>query len=257
MTAALQFLLATALGLTVGSFLNVVIHRGPTRWGLVDGDDLGSLVTPGSYCPACRAPIPAVRLIPVLSWLLLGGRCEICMAPISARYPIVEAMGAANAILALGVFGWSASAVAFAVFGFCLIALAFIDFETGYLPNAITYPMIAIGVVAGIFGLIAPYRDAIIGAVSGYVSLQGIALLYKSLRGRQGMGEGDAKLLAAIGAFGGWTILPATVLIGAIATLAVALAQGKIAADRSLPFGPGLCVGGYVAILAACYFNVL
>lgn len=242
--------LAAIFGLVVGSFLNVVVYRGPTRWGLVEGDDRGSIAAPRSYCPACKTPIPFWGLVPLLSYVILRGRCVACSAPISIKYPIVETLGAVVSLSAFVVYGWAWSALAVSVFGFGLIALAFIDLETGYLPNAIVFPLIAGGLLTNAFGLVVPFSDAAIGAVSGYAALQAIALLYKSLRGRQGMGEGDAKLLAAIGAFGGWAILPAVVFIGALLTLSVALARRDCAPDKSMPFGPGLCAGGYAAILS-------
>jgi leader peptidase (prepilin peptidase)/N-methyltransferase len=244
-------LIALAGGLVAGSFINVVIHRGPSLWGLVDGEARGNLASPRSYCPACKAPIPASDLIPILGFLLQRGRCRNCAAPISPRYPIVEAMGGLIALTAIAAFGWTNEALAISVFGFALLALAFIDLETGYLPDAITLPLIAAGLGANAFALIVPFTDAVIGAAVGYAALQGVALAYKRLRGREGLGEGDAKLLAAIGAFGGWSILPFVVFAGAAATLAVAVFGPKAALDQPVPFGPGLCAAGFAFAVAA------
>jgi leader peptidase (prepilin peptidase)/N-methyltransferase len=244
-------LIALAGGLVIGSFINVVIHRGPSLWGLVDGEARGNLARPSSYCPACKAPIPASGLIPILSFLLQRGRCRNCAAPISPRYPIVEAMGGFVALAAVAAFGWTFAALAIAVLGFALLALAVIDLETGYLPDAITLPLIAAGLGANAFALLVPFTDALFGAVAGYAALQGVALAYKRLRGREGLGEGDAKLLAAIGAFGGWAILPFVVFVAALATLTVAVLGRKTALDQPVPFGPGLCAAGFAFAVAA------
>ncbi|NWG91814.1 MAG: prepilin peptidase [Parvularculaceae bacterium] len=249
-------LVALAGGLLIGSFLNVVIHRGPSLWGLVEGENRGTLVSPRSYCPACKAPIPASGLIPIVSFLLQRGRCRNCAAMISPRYPIVEALGGLVALTAVAASGWALAALALAAFGFSLLALAFIDLETGYLPDAITLPLIAAGLGANAFALFVPFTDAVIGAAAGYAALQGVALAYKRLRGRDGMGEGDAKLLAAIGAFGGWTILPFVVFAGAAGTLAVAILRKTAALNEPLPFGPGLCAAGFLVVIAARVFNV-
>lgn len=245
-------------GLIAGSFLNVVIHRGPRLWGLVDGESRGGLAVPRSYCPACKATIPPWGLVPVVSFIVQKGRCAACRAPISPRYPIVEATGALVAVAAIAAFGLTATALAAAIFGWALVALAFVDLETGYLPDAINYPLLAAGLCANAAGLFAPIFDAVIGAVVGFASFSAIGAAFEKLRGKEGLGLGDAKLLAAIGAWGGWVILPAVVLIGALATLAAIFFErrrGKPASfDQPVPFGPGLCAAGFIALLAAPRF---
>lgn len=240
-------------GLAIGSFLNVVIHRGPTMWSLVDGEPRGDLVSPRSYCPACRTPIPSWRLVPVVSFLVQRGRCAACGAPISPRYPAVELLGGLVPVAALAAFGPTSSALAASAFGFALIALAFIDLETGYLPDAITLPLVACGLVANGFGLFVAPADAAIGAAAGYLALRAVAFAFEGLRGKEGLGRGDAKLLAAIGAWAGWQVLPFVVFAAAAATLAgfgvARLAGRKAGLEEAIPFGPGLCAAGF-AILA-------
>jgi len=248
------FAVVALVGVIVGSFLNVVIFRGPSVWRLVDGDHRGGLAAPRSYCPSCKAPIPAWRLIPVASYIIQGGRCATCRAPIPLRYPIVEIMGALVATASLAVFGPSWPALAVSVFGWALIALAFIDLETGYLPDAITLPLIVAGLGMNALGAGIPIGHAVIGAASGFVAFWLIGGVFKALRGKDGLGHGDKKLMAAIGAWGGWMVLPAVVLIGALTTLGVigaGMLQGKnISANAPVPFGPGLCAAGFSCLLA-------
>ena len=236
------------VGLTVGSFLNVVIHRGPSMWGLVDGAGRGDFIAPRSYCPKCQATLSAANLIPLLSYLAQRGRCSRCGAPISVRYPVVEAMGGASALLAAALFGAAPAAIAASIFGFALIALAFIDAETGYLPDAITLPLIGAGIAANAASLFVPLADALIGAAAGFVLFYAIGEIYARLRKRDGLGLGDAKLLAAIGAWTGWPLLPAVVFLAALGTLAFVAARRAARPDEAIPFGPGLCAAGFVAL---------
>jgi leader peptidase (prepilin peptidase)/N-methyltransferase len=245
----LPLLLGSLAGLVAGSFLNVVIHRGPSMWGLVDGEKRGDFAAPRSYCPRCGATLGPADLVPIVSYLLLKGRCRRCRAPIPWRYPAVEALGglvAAASLLAFGI-GWPALFAA--AFGMALVALAFIDLETGYLPDALTLPLAAAGLAANAFGLFATFADAAIGTAAGYLAFRAVGLLFEKIRGEEGLGEGDAKLLAAIGAWGGWAALPFVVFAAAAATLAVALARRKPAGP--IAFGPGLCAAGFVALLAS------
>lgn len=248
---------ATVLGLLIGSFLNVVIHRGPAIWKLVDDDRRrGDLVAPRSYCPACGAQIKTLHLIPLLGFALTGGKCTACNAPISWRYPIVELLGAAAALGAYWLFGASLAAAAAAILFWSLIALAVIDFETGFLPDAITLPLALIGLAVNAWaGLFATWQAALIGAVAGYAVFWLIAEIFYRLRGVEGLGLGDAKLLGALGAWMGWQTLPAIVFIGSIIGLVLALtmrASGrKISAQTALPFGPALAISGAAVFTAA------
>ena len=245
-------------GLTVGSFLNVVIHRGPVLWGLVDAPSRGTLVQPRSYCPHCRQPLTVANLVPLASYVAQRGKCARCGAPISARYPIVEAMGAGCAVLSVLSFGWTPAAFAASLFGFSLIALAVIDLETGYLPDAITLPLIGAGLAANAAELFAPFQDAFIGAAAGGAVFWGVSALYAQVRKREGLGLGDAKLLAAIGAWTGWFALPAVILIAALGTLAAVALRRGVKADQAIPFGPGLCAAGFIALfLGERLFSVL
>ncbi len=248
MAESVLFATVFLTGLTVGSFLNVVIHRGPAMWGLVDEPPRGDLVAPRSYCPACKVPLTVANLIPLVSFFAQRGRCARCQAPISVRYPVVEALGAASAVLSVLIFGWTLAALAAAIFALALIALAFIDFETGYLPDAITFPLIGAGLAANAAALFTPFRDALIGAVAGYLVFWSVSAVYARLRKRDGLGLGDAKLLSAIGAWTGWFYLPQVILIAALGTLAVIVVRRGVKADDEIPFGPGLCAAGFVVL---------
>lgn len=218
-------------------------------WGLIDDTARGDLMAPRSYCPACKTKLSALNLIPLASYIALRGRCSSCGAEIPIRYPVVEAMGGAGVVLSFIAFGLTPAAIVASVFALALIALAFIDLETGYLPDAITLPLIALGLVANAFGLFTTPLDALIGAVAGYALFWAIGALYQRVRHREGLGLGDAKLLAAIGASTGWMSLPIVIFIAAIGTLAVvALSGGGAHRDREIPFGPGLCAAGFAAL---------
>lgn len=234
-------------GLAIGSFLNVVIHRGPAMWGLVDGPPRGDLVAPRSYCPKCATPLTAMNLIPLFSYVVQRAKCAQCGARIPARYPIVEAMGGASALLAVLLFGLSPAALAAAIFAFALIALAFIDAETGYLPDAITLPLIGAGIAANAASLFGPLADALFGAAAGFALFWAISEIYARVRNRDGLGLGDAKLLAAIGAWTGWQLLPVVVFLASLGTLAFVAVRRGAKPDDAIPFGPGLCAAGFFA----------
>ncbi|MFN3960109.1 MAG: prepilin peptidase [Parvularculaceae bacterium] len=248
MAESVSFATVFIAGAAVGSFLNVVIFRGPAMWGLVDAPPRGDLVAPRSYCPACKAPLAFWNLVPLASYFLQRGRCAACGAPIAVRYPLVELLAGVTAIIALILFGWTLSALLAAVFAMALIALAFIDLETGYLPDAITLPLIALGLSANFFGVFVTPAGAVIGAAAGFFVFWAIGAAYNQLRGRDGLGLGDAKLLAAIGAWTGWTLLPLVIFIAAAMTLAFAALRGLATSDKALPFGPGLCAAGFIAL---------
>jgi leader peptidase (prepilin peptidase)/N-methyltransferase len=266
---------ALAVGLTVGSFLNVVVYRLPImlerQWqrdsaaavtanaNAAAPDPPFNLLVPRSACPACRAPIAAIHNIPLFSYLALRGRCAHCQARISMRYPAVELLsGAATALVAwqLG-FGWPA-ACAMLVTWF-LIALTFIDLDTQLLPDSLTLPLLWLGLLASVAGWAAAGAgipsdpvSAIGGAALGYLSLWSLYHLFRLLTGKQGMGYGDFKLLAALGAWLGWQMLLPIVLLSAAVGALVGLtliALRRQQRGNPIPFGPFLAAAGWVAML--------
>ena len=259
-------LCALILGLLVGSFLNVVIHRLPRmlerdwqaqareilKLPAAPAGETYNLVLPQSGCPHCGHRIRAWENIPLLSFLLLRGRCSDCKAPISRRYPLVEvASGLLCGFIAWHFgFGWQAAAMFALTWG--LLAASLIDADHQILPDAIVLPLLWFGlIVNALFGFV-PLADALWGAVAGYLSLWLVFWLFKLLTKKEGMGYGDFKLLALIGAWGGWQVLPLTLLlsslVGAIMGLIILRARG---AERStpIPFGPYLAVAGWIALL--------
>ncbi|MDQ2962753.1 MAG: A24 family peptidase [Pseudomonadota bacterium] len=254
------------IGFCVGSFLNVVIHRLPKMldrgWRAQCAELVGeppseqpryNLVTPRSQCPACGHRIGALENIPVVSFLFLRGRCSACAAPISARYPIVELLTGLLTIAAVLRFGVTPAAAAACVFLWSLIALTFIDFDTQLLPDTITLPLLWSGLLANLAGFVpgVSLRDAVIGAIAGYVALWTIYWLFKLIRGKEGMGYGDFKLLSALGAWLGWQMLPLIVLlssfVGAIIGIGLVVFKGR---DHQIPlaFGPYLAIAGVIAL---------
>jgi leader peptidase (prepilin peptidase)/N-methyltransferase len=258
-------LAGTALvGLCVGSFLNVVIHRMPkmlergwqAQCAELRGEELPrepayNVVVPRSQCPACGHPITAIENIPVVSWLVLGGKCSACKAPISARYPAVEIVGAALAVCAIQRFGLTAQGVAACGLLWTLLALTCIDFDTQLLPDSLTLPLLWAGLIVNLWGLFAPLGAAVIGAVAGYLSLWSIYWLFKLIRGKEGMGYGDFKLLGALGAWLGWQMLPVIVLLSSVVGAAIGITlvvfKGR---DHNIPmaFGPYLAIAGGIAL---------
>ena len=260
------------VGLLVGSFLNVVVYRLPImldrQWRaqceeLAGRDpaqlDRFNLVVPRSACPACKAPIKARHNIPVLSWLLLRGGCASCGARISARYPIVEALTGIASALVAWEYGYGWHALAALVVTWFLIALTFIDIDTQLLPDNLTLPLMWLGLAASLWGPVADSplpvdtRSAIIGALAGYLSLWGIYHLFRIATGKEGMGYGDFKLLAALGAWLGWTsLLPIVLLsaaVGAVVGIVILARRGQ---DRSTPiaFGPFLAAAGWLLVVS-------
>lgn len=265
---------AIVFGLIIGSFLNVVIARLPVilERGWRDecrelmaeeaGDDAGmsvdaserfNLVSPRSRCPRCGNPVRAIDNIPLVSWLWLRGRCRNCRSPISLQYPLVEAATAALAVAAFMRFGADGYTVLAIAFSWILLPAAVIDLRTTLLPDNLTLPLLWLGLLAAVSGL-APVTpgDAIIGAASGYLILWGLYHVFRLLTGKEGMGYGDFKLLAALGAWVGWQGLPVVILlssgVGALVGLAMIVFQGR---DRAapIPFGPFLAAGGWIALL--------
>lgn len=252
------------LGLVVGSFLNVVIHRLPKmmerEWQASCLDLQGqaapelpkyNLVVPRSACPHCGHQITALENIPVISYLFLRGRCKACKAPISARYPLVELLTGLLS-LAVGVqYGFSMLTVFALVFVFALVALTFIDFDTQLLPDDITLPLLWLGLLFNIKYGFTDLTSAVIGAMAGYLVLWAVYWLFKLITGKEGMGYGDFKLLAAIGAWFGWQLLPAVILlssvVGSVIGIGLILLKGKTR-QTAIPFGPFLALGGIAAL---------
>lgn len=257
-------LVAAVLGLLVGSFLNVVIHRLPImlerEWQAQCASLRGEappaaprydLILPRSACPSCGHLIAWYENIPLLSYLWLRGRCSACHAPISVRYPVVEATSGLLAGYAAWHFGFGLEAVAAILLLWALLALTVIDLDTHLLPDRITQPLLWAGLLVNLQGLFVPLEDAVIGAVAGYLALWLVYHGFRLTTGKEGMGYGDFKLLAALGAWLGWQMLPlvilASSLVGAVVGIALIVLAGHDRA-RPIPFGPWLALGGVVAL---------
>lgn len=252
------------LGLMVGSFLNVVIHRLPKmmerEWHAQCAELSGktvpdsapyNLVVPRSACPHCHHAIGALENIPLVSYLMLRGKCKGCGAHISMRYPIVEALSGILSAYAAWHFGFGLAACAALIMIWALIALTFIDFDTQLLPDSITLPLLWLGLLLNLDNTFTSLSNAVIGGAAGYLVLWGVYWLFKLATGKEGMGYGDFKLLAAIGAWLGWTMLPLTILlsslVGAVVGI-VLIAVAKHGRNIPIPFGPYLAGGGLIAL---------
>ena len=252
------------LGLLVGSFLNVVIHRLPkmmeTEWQAQCAELRGevpetaaayNLATPRSACPACGHGITALENIPILSWLVLRGRCSACGVAIGKRNPLVEML---TGLLSAGVawkWGMGLETLGALCLVWTLIALTFIDFDTTLLPDSLTLPLVWLGLLFNLNGHFAPLHDAVIGAIVGYLVLWSVYWLFKLATGKDGMGYGDFKLLAAIGAWLGWQMLPVTILFSSVVGAAIGIAMVVFVKHDSrvpIPFGPYLAGGGLIAL---------
>lgn len=254
-------------GLLVGSFLNVVIHRLPImlerEWrrdcitlltpdAALPDEARYDLATPRSCCPRCGGPIRALDNIPILSWLALRGRCRHCKAPISRRYPVIEAIAGAMGALVAWRYGYGIAAPLAAVMAWCLLALAMIDYDTMLLPDSLTLPLLWLGLLANLFGIFVPLETAVIGAMAGYLVLWLVYWAFKLATGKEGMGFGDFKLLAAIGAWLGWPVLPSVILgaagVGAVLGLAL-IALRAHERSKPIPFGPYLAAAGFLCLV--------
>ena len=212
-----------------------------------------NLVTPGSHCPHCNHRIRWYENVPVVSWALLKGRCSGCKAAISKRYPIIELLTALVAGLCAWRFGYDPWLIFMLYGSFTLLALAVIDLDTTLLPDDLTYPLLWAGLLAAVLG-ISPVSlsDAVIGAMAGYLALWSLYWVFKLLTGKEGMGYGDFKLLAALGAWLGWQYLPVVVLLSSVVGLVFAvsmMASGSVKRDQGIPFGPHLAIAGWIALL--------
>lgn len=256
---ALGLVLGALTGLMAGSFLNVVIGRLPGIALDEDREDEWpmALVRPGSHCPACEAPVRARHNIPLLGWLLLRGRCRDCGTAIPVRYPAVELLGGVTGLACVLAFGPTWTALAMGLFLLALIALAAIDFEHQILPDQITLPMVWAGLLVNAFGTVTSLQGALFGAVTGYAVLHLIRLAWLHLRGIEGMGRGDPKLAAMIGAWLGVQAVMTTLLIAFVGGTLIAVAGmilSRMSATDRLPFGPALAAGAVAAAFGVSFY---
>jgi leader peptidase (prepilin peptidase)/N-methyltransferase len=278
---ALLSTLSGVLGLVIGSFLNVVIHRLPRmmdrEWraqasalaeeaGLADcarklrgaSSDRYNLFVPASHCPKCGARIRAWQNVPLVSYLVLRGKCAACGARIPKRYPVVEAVSGVMAGYIAWRYGISVAAIGALLLGWSLIALTVIDIDTQLLPDDITLPLLWSGLLFNAWATFVPLHEAVLGAIAGYLSLWSVYWLFRFATGKEGMGFGDFKLLAAIGAWLGWKMLPLVILLSsfigaAIGVLLIVLRRHK--RETPIPFGPYLAGAGLVALLWGDHLN--
>lgn len=264
---ALAFTLCALLtGLLIGSFLNVVVYRLPKMlqrdWQAQAREILNipatsdeptfNLILPNSSCPHCSHEIKPWENIPIFSWLFLRGKCSSCKAPISTRYPLVElTCGLLSAYVAWHFgFTWQAGSMLLLTWG--LLAMSLIDADHQLLPDALVLPLLWLGLIVNHFSLFASPEDALWGAIAGYLSLWSVYWLFKLVTGKEGMGYGDFKLLAMLGAWGGWQILPLTILLSSLvgAVLGVIMLRLRNAETSTpIPFGPYLAIAGWIALL--------
>ncbi len=255
---------ALILGLLIGSFLNVVIHRLPLmmerewREQCAELDEREApeapafnLVTPRSRCPHCGHAIGALENVPLISYLSQRGRCRGCGEPISMRYPIIELCAGLLAALAAWHFGWGWAAAGAMLFAWALLALTMIDVDHQLLPDDITLPLLWLGLLFNLFGVFTDLESAVIGAMAGYMTLWLVFQGFKLLTGKEGMGFGDFKLLAVCGAWMGWKMLPVVVLlssvVGAVFGILMILLRNH-APSKPIPFGPYLAGAGLIAL---------
>ncbi|MBX9565206.1 prepilin peptidase [Aeromonas hydrophila] len=263
----LYFSLVFLFSLMIGSFLNVVIHRLPImlerEWqaeylgyfnpeAQPQQEERYNLMVPRSACPHCGHTITAIENIPLLSWLWLKGRCRECQAPISARYPLVELLTSLLSLIVAASFppGWGLLAAL--LLTWVLVALTFIDLDKMLLPDQLTLPLLWGGLLFNLAGGFAPLADAVIGAMAGYLVLWSLYWAFKLLTGKEGMGYGDFKLLAALGAWLGWQALPIVLLlsslVGAFIGIGLILLRNHHQ-NKPIPFGPYLAIAGWIALL--------
>ena len=256
---------AGAFGLAIGSFLNVVIYRLPkmmeAEWQAQCAELAGrdpepaprfNLLVPGSHCPACKTPLRVRDNVPLVSYFASGGRCAHCGAAVSSRYPIVEAITAVLSAWVAWHFGFGLTGLAALALTFVLIALTFIDADTTLLPDSLTLPLLWAGLLLNTGSTFAPLSEAVIGAAAGYLILWTIYWLFKLATGKEGMGYGDFKLLAALGAWFGWKMLLPILLLSSVVGATVGmilLVLARRGRDIPIPFGPYLAAAGFIALL--------
>jgi leader peptidase (prepilin peptidase)/N-methyltransferase len=263
-TPSLALTLALLVGLCVGSFLNVVIFRIPKmmeiEWQQQAAELRGeapadrpafNLLTPRSQCPGCGHAIGVLENIPLLSWLMLRGRCSACGMRIPARYPLVEALTGLLSLAAAWQFGPTAAGAGALILTFFLVALTFIDLDTQLLPDDMTLLLLWTGLLFNLWGVFAPLESAVIGAIAGYLLLWSVYWLFRLATGREGMGYGDFKLLAALGAWFGWQALPAIILLSSVVGASVGIALMVFRSHERgvpIPFGPYLAGAGLLTL---------
>ena len=263
---------ATILGLLVGSFLNVVIHRLPkmmeNEWRaqcaeLASGPDsvpvqvanekpVYNLAVPRSACPGCGHQITAIENVPIVSYLVLGGKCRSCKRKISPRYPVVEGLTALLSGMIAWHFGFGLAGASALILLWGLIALTFIDADTQLLPDSITLPLLWLGLIVNINSTFTDLRSALLGAVFGYLALWSVYWIFKLVTKKEGMGYGDFKLLAAIGAWLGWQVLPIVILLSSVVGAVVGIILillARLGRNIPLPFGPYLAMAGLIALV--------
>ncbi|MFL6676502.1 MAG: prepilin peptidase [Massilia sp.] len=256
---------AGLFGLLIGSFLNVVIYRLPKMMQRESDNyvahetgkelphtDRFNLMVPRSRCPHCGHQISALENIPLISWLVLRGKCSACKAPIPVRYPAIELLTGLLSALMVWSFGSGWMGLATLVFAWLLLAMTFIDYDTQLLPDDLTYPLLWLGLLVNLDGTFVPLRDAVIGAAAGYLALWSVYWLFKLATGKEGMGYGDFKLLAALGAWLGWTMLPTIILLSSVVGALVGISLivfAKRGREKPIPFGPYLAAAGLIALL--------
>ncbi|MFY8273607.1 prepilin peptidase [Pseudoalteromonas sp. SSDWG2] len=259
------------VSLAIGSFLNVVIYRIPkimqNQWQsecrLLLADELAdssqpqqsapfNLITPSSTCPKCNTKIKPWHNIPILGWVFLGGKCASCKAPISVRYPAIEALTALMSLVVAWQLGVSELTLLYIAVTWALVALTFIDIDHMLLPDQITLPLLWLVLMVSVFGITIEPSEALIGAAVGYLSLWSVYWLFKLVTGKEGMGYGDFKLMAVFGALLGWQALPMIILlssvVGAVLGITLLTIQGRDKATP-IPFGPYIAIAGWIAML--------
>ena len=267
-------------GLLVGSFLNVVIYRLPKMlerdWQIDAAQVLGTasetdrvdtsfnLAQPRSQCPGCGTQVKAIDNIPIVSFVLLRGRCGQCQNPISLQYPAIELTTGLVTLFLIHHFGLSSVAVLACLLTYALIALSTIDYRTTLLPDSITLPFLWLGLLVNINGTFTDLTSAVVGAMAGYLSLWSVYWSFKLLTGKDGMGFGDFKLLGLLGAWLGWQMLPIIIILSSLAGAIIGLSLIALGRDKDhpIPFGPYLAIAGWTALiwgesLTARYFELL
>ena len=266
-TPWLLYLSVVLFSLCIGSFLNVVILRLPKMmhqdWrcqceeflelpeGQRKPEAAITLSSPASTCPSCNHRIRAWENIPVISYLVLGGKCSSCKTRISPRYPIIEALTAVFSVVTVAILGPSVSSLLALLLVWSLVAMTMIDFDTQLLPDSMTLPLMWLGLVLNYFGVLTDFHSAFWGAVAGYLSLWSVYWLFKLVTGKEGMGHGDFKLLAALGAWLGWQLLPAVILLSSVVGAVVGISLmvfRKHGREVPIPFGPYLAAAGLLCL---------